>query len=182
MRVNTALCRPQPPPVWTAQAIGAIIVGMTARGIVIGMHFQVETIDFAAGAGVRGTDTYRPFLMSGRARARLDLVGPAIRKGLLYFDRIDWPLTNFEAAMLPGVEVLEAQGFLQRPRIGVADSAQANMGVGAVEGAHRWHFAQLAAQTDCLWACARRRACSARAFAAARGCRGRSRSAACGVP
>src|SRR5580704_1174843 len=124
----------------------------TERGIVIGTHFQVEYLHETHGVGTRGSPDYQVMFAAGGASNQVRNVGPAVRKALLYFDRIDWPAVSVETPTLPEVDVLVQQGFVQRHGIGISEQAR-GMGVGVVEMAHRWHFAQLAAaSTDCVWA------------------------------
>jgi hypothetical protein len=128
---------------------------MIKRGIVIGSHWQLERVRFSGGSGPGpGSPDYRPSFEAGNYLPQLQSVDPAMRRSLLYFDRIDWPSTNVERPTLPGIDLLEEQGLVQRTHVMIPEQMRRSLGVVAGIGAHRWVFEQLAAQPDCVWSLA----------------------------
>jgi hypothetical protein len=84
---------------------------VSERGIVIGSYWQVESSGFTHGA-----PGYMPAMIGDvRLSQHRHLVAPAIRRSILYFDHIEWPITNADLPLeIPGLDVLLDQGLVHR--------------------------------------------------------------------
>lgn len=120
------------------------------RGIVLGTHHQVDQFVFSVEDAMANRFD-RPQGANYTAHPRL--VDPAIRRSILYFDRIEFPRTPQSMPIAPGSEwgVLVTQGYLQRTDVFVPNVGPAGSG-DMIGGAHRYVFEQLEAQQPGSWA------------------------------
>jgi uncharacterized protein DUF6236 len=110
---------------------------MDQRGIVLGSYHKLDLALFTVESVMAGRPeptgevSYTP--MPG-------LIEPAIRRSILYFDVIDWPLTRYSLPAGPELAILEKQGILRRTP--TALPAAASPDLDWLSGAHRLTFEQ----------------------------------------
>src|SRR5579871_365742 len=129
--------------------------GISMRGIVLGTYFQraYVFIGMAAVQRLRRGETAHPEPHRALYKPRPELVDPAIRRSLLYFDRIEWPTNNLLPPEVPGFEILQQQGILTRTHLHISPSAAQYTGdlYDVSIGAHRLAFQRLEATESGQW-------------------------------
>ena len=117
------------------------------RGVVIGSHLVrgqnfIDRKTFRGEPGGTQKFVYTP---------RLDMVESVIRQSILYFDELVWPKNNLIPVKVPGLEVLEEQGFLKRPDIAIKPPAGRVNWPELERGAYTWQFKQLDSVEPGVW-------------------------------
>jgi hypothetical protein len=120
------------------------------RGVVIGSalirtHNIVDISTLNEPGGPRQSFTYwhRP-----------DMAEEVIRQSLLYFDELQWPNNDWSPVIVPGLEILEQQGFLKRDTVAISRPPPGAKAVNwweLMRGVHTRQFQQLDAVEPGVW-------------------------------